>query len=1567
MSPTQAYPTISLPHRGPPDHWSSFTAGIHRFLPLIAAIGLTISQPAAAQTTITFTDGETNAATYNTTGNNHTLTITSGSATQSGIISGSGTVTKTGGGTLALTAINTYSGTTTVSDGTLGITNASNLGTGNIAINTGGTLTVSSDLSDSLGRTITVDGAGATFTGEGYLWFNRASSTSTTIDVTNGGTLSAATSISLADSSSSTHTLTVSGTDSSVTAGTTLFVGYLGAASVNIASGGTVTTGTLDLASQSIGSATLNLNSGGTLAVSGGTNAIIAGAGSTAFNLGGGTLRVTDSNLTTSVGMTLVNATDSSIDTNGLNAELSGIISGDGALTKIGEGILTLLASNLYTGGTTVEAGTLATTNLANLGSGNITVSSGGHLTASGDLDFATSRDLTVTGTGSSLAAGHIWFGTASGANNTVTVADGGSITTTTTFSLGDNGGTSGLSVTGANSIVDATGNFYVGYASGGTATVASGGTLATDAQFSLGTSGGTGILNLNDGGTLQVGGTNGIAIGTGSGTFNFNGGTLQVAGSNLTSTVPMTLGDATTSTVNTNSFDATLSGALSGDGAIAKSGSGTLTLAAANTHTGGTLVNAGTLTLGHASALGATTGSLTLNGGTLDLGGFSPTTGKVVFNGGAFTNGSIANTSLYEVQSGLIDFALTGSAALTKTGPGTAILTSTNAYSGTTTVDGGTLQLGNNTETGSLTSSSIVLNEGGTLAYHRSNDPTYAAVFSGAGNLLKLGPNTLTLTGYNTFTGTATVSGGTLSLTTDAMRTAATYSVESGANLDIHANGTSISFPTVSGMTLSGAGNVRVWGNGSGWFGLSKVDQTNLTGTLTVDNGSRLVSSNGLNLDNAQLNVAAGGQFALGHTAVSVGSLTGSGDILQGWDSSVRTLTIGADDQNTTFSGVIHGNNTSSTLGNLETGVLALTKIGTGNLTLSGANTYSGGTTVSTGALTGNTTSLQGNITNNASLVFDQASTSSYAGIIDGTGSLTKSGNGTLSFTNNNTFTGATTISAGTLQLGDGGTAGSITSSSIVNNSSLVFNRSNELELTGVISGTGDVTQNGSGTTTLTSTNTYTGGTTVSTGTLVLQGSAINSAGAFAVSSGANLNLEPTEGTFSAPLQTYLAPSGAGTVNITGDGTKWVALRGTDQTSLTGTLSVQPSGRLMSWSGLDLSNAELNVASGAQFGTADTSVTVGSLTGAGDIFQGWDGTLRTLTVGAGDGDSTFSGVIHGNSSSFTRGDLETGFLTLTKTGTGTLTLSGANTYAGNTTVSGGTLRLGAANVLSDATGVAVAASTTFDLDGYSDTIGSLAGAGDVSLGAATLTTGANHTDTSFSGVISGTGGIVKTGSGTLSLTNTNTYQGGTSVTGGLIEFDSLANFGSANITLNGGGLRWASGTTIDVSSRLNALDANGAIFDTNNNDVTFASALSGADRSVTKIGTGTLTLDGASSTLGIVAINGGNLNLTNGANLTSNTWVSFADGSGSSGSGSITDATLDVGTILYVGYAGASTLDIGSGGIVNADQLQLAGTAAGSATVNLNAGGTLKVGGADGIKTGSGTTSLNFAKLASQ
>ena len=158
-----------------------------------------------------------------------------------------------------------------------------------------------------------------------------------------------------------------------------------------------------------------------------------------------------------------------------------------------------------------------------------------------------------------------------------------------------------------------------------------------------------------------------------------------------------------------------------------------------------------------------------------------------------------------------------------------------------------------------------------------------------------------------------------------------------------------------------------------------------------------------------------------------------------------------------------------------------------------------------------------------------------------------------------------------------------------------------------------------------------------------------------------------------------------------------------------------------------------------------------------------------------------------------TYGGIIAGAGSLTKLGTGTLLLSGVNTYTGATAVSAGTLRLGATNAIGAASAVTVAAGAIFDLNGFSDVIGSLAGAGTVTSGAAgavILTVGGNNSSTAFSGIAqngSGTVALTKTGTGTLTLSGANTYSGTTTVTAGTLLVNGSQ--AASPVSVNGGTL----------------------------------------------------------------------------------------------------------------------------------------------------------------------------------
>ena len=200
------------------------------------------------------------------------------------------------------------------------------------------------------------------------------------------------------------------------------------------------------------------------------------------------------------------------------------------------------------------------------------------------------------------------------------------------------------------------------------------------------------------------------LAAGTGGAlTFKSDAGSASLTSTAGTHTVSVGATLASNLAVAVAADSLTVTGVLAGTGSLAKSGAGLLTLSGANTFSGGATVDAGTLALGHASALG--TAAATVNGGTLDLGGFT-VTNAVTLTDGVLSNGTLSNATL-AVAAGTVSANLAGSTAVTKTGNGTATLAVANTYAGATAVQNGTLALG---DAAALGTSAVTVDAGATL-----------------------------------------------------------------------------------------------------------------------------------------------------------------------------------------------------------------------------------------------------------------------------------------------------------------------------------------------------------------------------------------------------------------------------------------------------------------------------------------------------------------------------------------------------------------------------------------------------------------------------------------------------------------------------------------------------------------------------------------------------------------------------------------------------------------------------------------------------------------------------------
>jgi len=333
--------------------------------------------------------------------------------------------------------------------------------------------------------------------------------------------------------------------------------------------------------------------------------------------------------------------------------------------------------------------------------------------------------------------------------------------------------------------------------------------------------------------------------------------------------------------------------------------------------------------------------------------------------------------------------------------------------------------------------------------------------------------------------------------------------------------------------------------------------------------------------------------------------------------------------------------------------------------------------------------------------------------------------------------------------------------------------------------------------------------------------------------------------------------------------------------------------------------NSGYTIASGAILDLNDFNQTIGSLAGAGNVLLG----AATLTAGGDNTSTTFSGVASGTGS-------------LVKTGSGTLILSGANTYSGGTTISAGTLQAGAADVFGNNSAMTVASGAILDLAGFDQAIGSLAGAGNVLLGAAALTAGGDNTSTTFSGVASGTGGLTKTGTGTTILSGTNTYAGGTRINAGTLQLGDGGSTGSIAGDVTNNGIfaidRSDSFTFVDVISGTGAFQQNG---------------------------TGTTILSGTNTYTGATTVNAGTLSV-NGS-IGSSSGLTVNSGGTVGGTGTLPSTVIASGGALAPGnsigtisVSGNLTFNAGSSYAVQvspsaADRTNVTGTATLAGTVN--------------------------------
>ena len=790
---------------------------------------------------------------------------------------------------------------------------------------------------------------------------------------------------------------------------------------------------------------------------------------------------------------------------------------------------------------------------------------------------------------------------------------------------------------------------------------------------------------------------------------------------------------------------DGTAGGALS----LVKAGASTQVLTGANTYTGGTTISGGTLTANGSSALG--TGSVTVGSGAT-LATSTVTLGNLNLGGGGILsltdfNGKITSTGTVTISGTGNSLTIAGGAAVSGN---TYTLLSANVLSSSgisltgTAVNGLTIALGDTgvvgrtnyafTQNGNnlqlaVTGGAFNLTWNGGNANWNATDANWQKDGSGSNIAFFAGDNITIATG-NTIavdaggitagslavtnaSGTATLNGGSLTATSLTKTGAGSLVVNNPFTATL--GGVNIQDGSVSlntANTISGAVTV------SGGSLVLNAANT-MSGAITVSGGTLTLGSNNAAGSGSSTLTVSGGQLDLGASNQSLSNVTITSGSITG-TTGVLTATGNAIDA--------QSGNVSAILG----GTVGLTKSTSGTVILSGDNTYTGATTVSAGTLqigNGGTTgsiSTTSGITNNGTLNYNRSNDLTVGYVISGTGALVKDGAGTLILTNANTLSGATTVNSGTLQIGNGGTTGSLASSAITNNATVTFNRTDTINASG-ISGTGTVIQNGSGILNISGANTYSGGTTVNSGTLQITfGGSI--AGNIALNNGSTFRLQNSGSNSSFVGNSITVAAGATTTfissstangysgNLTsGDANSVILVTGGANafnfsasgvkqfTNFLGTVNV------VAGSSMDArGNTHNNGGDNTTFqidgfvGSKNAGTwTFGALTGAS---TGNLGGVNTYNIGAKGTNTSYDGIISSSAGT-----------ALVKVGSGKLTLNGANTYTGGTTISAGTLALGSTGSIA---GASIVNNGTFDVSAVSGyTVGAsqtLSGSGTV-------------------------------------------------------------------------------------------------------------------------------------------------------------------------------------------------------------------------------------------------------------
>jgi autotransporter-associated beta strand protein len=1126
-------------------------------------------------------------------------------ATISSVIAGSNGLNKSGTSALVLSAANTYSGTTTVSAGYLVLNNNAALGsTSGVSVTSGAGLAIGSGVTAGAGTTVSLNGSGVNadgallaISGGTGTWAGNVNNVGSRIGYQNSslvitGTISGS-GLTISgyggdtpNTQATAYGITISAS-ATYSGATTIFRGILKNGVDNALPTGTTLDIHSSVSSSANQSATFDLNGfNQTVAVlqSGG---VIGGYGNAYLQNSGATTKMFTANQAT-------------------NTTFFGIIQGNLAFTKSGNGNLTLTPTWLTGSGTNAVTGT-------NTFSGDTLVSGGTLTLGNANALFGSTFDTASTGT---LSLGTLSAATFGGLKNSGTVT------------LTNSGSAFALSVGGTN-----VSSSFAGRLTGaGSLTKVGSGTLtltgaASDYAGNTAVSAGTLLLS-NSAAIPGIVATNRYSVAANAtlatGTA-FDDATLQSMINTGNFAANGVLG------VDTSAGSRTFSNSLTGTVGLAISGGRGLTLSASNT-LGAITLTSSTLTLSDINALGGS-GNVTVNGGTIEWTPAADT--NYSFNDrNIVTTGSGATFRNNTPGGGQLAFGnLSGTGSVTFAS-GTAsglIVTNANTYSGSTIIKPGVF-LAVTSDSGF--GSGPVTIEGGNLRSSQGAPRTVGNAVSLAGNV--------------TFNASGSAVDNNLVFTGSMTITGATRTVD--VSMSPRAGATGIFFNGPISEAASGLGLVK-----TGTSMLILGGANTYTGTTTLANGT-------LRLDNASALGGGGNLSFTGGTLQYTGSNTA--DYASRIKSSTGAIRIDPNGQSITYAGSIDSTNS----GGLRLG-------GSGTLTLSGSNGFTGTTQLAAGVLAlGNANALAGSGSvafnggsvryvpggagadisgkirgsNSAILIDTNGENVTFAGAINNTnsGGLTKSGAGTLTLSGSNTYSGNTTATAGTLAFTTDAAFASVSGSIALDGATLAYTGTSAGSesmfqpislgagggtlrnsganqaiwfLFGNVSGAGPLTvASGTGLVVFLSGNTNSGGVTLQAGSQTVVGfDSVGPAGA------------PTSGAF-----------GTGTLTLAGGG-----LRSTTGAPRT------------------VGNAVLATVDTTFFsaGTNDDK----SITFTGPTtLSGGNRTFTVNTTGTGSPAIIFSGAIGDGGNA----------LGLTKAGPGRMILAGVNTYTGPTVVSAGSL-----------------------------------------------------------------------------------------------------------------------------------------------------------------------------------------------------------------------------------------------------------------------------------------------------